>query len=87
METVFVFNGVGRWFPSAIFTTKEAGEKWIEEKGLSGTLTQMPVNISAYDHAIESGLFTPQKNEFTPEFIGAFSSRLWHGHYEEGKAQ
>jgi hypothetical protein len=82
METVFVFQGISATFASAVFTTKELAEKWIEKNGLSGTITEMPVNISAYDHAIEMKLFIPKKpHETSPKFIANFSSRLWHEHY------
>lgn len=82
MGTVFVFNGINRSLPSAVFSTKEKAENWVRTNNLCGTITEMPLDISAYDHAIQNGLFSPKKaHESTPKFIAEFSSRLWHGHY------
>jgi hypothetical protein len=82
METVFIFNATNYHFPAAVFTSKEKAVEWVEAHGLSGTITEMPVDISAYDHAIQNKLFTPKKpKEFEPEFMGRFSSRLWHDHF------
>jgi hypothetical protein len=84
MNTVFIFNGAFAQFPSAVFTTKEKAENWIKTNNLSGTLTEMPLDISTYDHAIQNGMFKPKKpHELAPKFIAGFSSRLWHDHYGE----
>jgi hypothetical protein len=82
MESVFIFNGIGYQFPSGVFTTKEKALAWVAKHGLSGTITEMPIDISAYDHAVENDLFTPKKpHESTPKFMASFSSRLWHDHF------
>lgn len=82
MSTVFVFNAINHQFPSAVFSSKELAVAWIDRHGLSGTVTEMPVDVSAYDHAIQNNLFTPKKpKEFEPDFMARFSSRLWHDHF------
>jgi hypothetical protein len=82
MKTVFSFMGIRASTSSAIFSDKEKAIEWIKSNNLSGTLTEMPLDISTYDHAVKNGLFIPKKDhEKTPWFIGAFSSRLWHDHF------
>ena len=82
METVFVFNGINSGLPAAIFKTKERAIEWVKQAGVSGTLTEMPVDISAYDHAIQNKYFEPKKDkERAPRFIATFTSRLWHEHF------
>lgn len=84
MKTVFIFNGKNSRFPSAVFSTKEKAEGWVNSNGLTGTITEMPLDMSTYDHALKEGLFTPKNiKEKSKEFIAGFSSRLWHGHYGE----
>jgi len=88
MQQVWIFNGQGAAFPSAVFTTREAAEEWIARHNLQGTLTQYPVNISSYDFAIENGWFTP-KHEYqhSPAFIQRFSSASQeHYHFDNDDA-
>ncbi len=86
-KTVWVFNGEQSRLPAGIFTTREAAEAWIRERGLSGTLSEFPVDVGAYDHALREGLFTPKKpHEFTPAFMASFSPRLYHDHWHDGRA-
>lgn len=86
-QTVWVFNGSNSSFPSGIFTTRELAEAWIESHHLNGTLTEYPVDISAYDHAIEKNWFTPKSDGHQqPLFIQRFTSASQdHYHYEHGK--
>ncbi|HEY2518051.1 MAG TPA: hypothetical protein VGI39_44580 [Polyangiaceae bacterium] len=85
MGEVWVFNGANAGFPSAIFSTRESAERWIEARGLTGTLTWYPVDESAYDWAIRNDRFTPKKEAHrTAEFIAKFSSTKDHYHYEGG---
>jgi hypothetical protein len=82
MSTVYVFTGHKSQVASAVFSSKEMAIRWIESNGLSGTLNEMPLDVSAYDHAVKNGLFLPKKDhERSPEFIASFSPRLWHGHF------
>ena len=45
MKSVWVFSGVQSPFPSGVFSSKESGEAWISKNGLTGTLTEYPVDI------------------------------------------
>jgi hypothetical protein len=87
MESVWVFNGIQSTFPSGVFRSKEAAETWINRHGLTGTLTEYPVDIGMYDHAILKGHFRPSKPEHeTAIFIGRFSGGgIDHDHYEDGQ--
>jgi len=84
---IWVFSGAKRHFPGGIFTSREKAEKWISKHRLTGTLTLYPVDVGAYEWAIEKGLFQPRKpHESNPEFIGGFSDAgMEHYHYEDGK--
>lgn len=83
-EWVWIFNGNGMPLPSGVFEDKAKAELWIKRYSLSGTLTQYPVNISAYDWALEHGLFIAKKeHQKTPDFIGRFTAGfIWHDHYD-----
>jgi hypothetical protein len=87
MESVWIFNGVQSQFPSGVFLSKELAEMWINKYGLTGTLTEYPVGIGMYDHAISKGQFRSTKSEHeTALFIGRFSGGgIHHFHYEDGK--
>ena len=80
---VWVFNGKKSHFPSGVFEEKARAEAWINKHKLTGTLTQYPVNISAYDWAVETAMFEPKKDkEQSSEFIGRFTSGSQeHYHY------
>lgn len=87
-QTVWVFNGEHSRLPAGIFTTREAAEAWIRERGPSGTLSEFPVDVSAYDHALREGLFTPKKpHELTAAFMADFSPRLYHDHWRDGETE
>ncbi|MCE5186720.1 MAG: hypothetical protein LLF76_11415 [Planctomycetaceae bacterium] len=83
-EWLWVFNGKCSAFPSAVFEDKLKAELWIKQHGLVGTLTQYPVNISAYDWALEHDSFKPKKeHQTTSDFIGRFTAGfIWHEHYD-----
>ena len=87
MESVWVFNGIQSPFPSGVFSTAELADEWISRNGLTGTLTEYPVDIGMYDYAISMCYFEPRKPEHTtPLFIGKFSSGgIGQIHYEDGK--
>ena len=86
-EYVWVFNGNGARFPSAVFSSREKAEAWIAAHALSGTLTRYPIDQSVYDWAIEQGYFAPTgERHTTAAFIQNFSSaHQEHYHYEDGE--
>lgn len=55
MDSVWIFNGVGGRFPSAVFADKASATRWISENRLTGTLTEYPVGISVFDWAVSKG--------------------------------
>ena len=82
MNTVYVFTGINAGLAAAVFTSKEKAIEWVNQTGVSGTLTEMPLDISAYEHAIQNNLFEPKKEvQREPRFIATFTSRLWHDHF------
>jgi len=85
--SVWVFVGENSRFPSGIFISFEAGEKWIMEHKLTGVLTEYPLNEGVHDWAIAHGLFTPKKPEHSsPSFIGKFTcASMEHFHFELGE--
>ena len=86
LVSVWVFNGVQSTFPSGVFTGRELAEAWIRKHALTGTLTQYPLDVRMYEHAIAAHSFAPKKPEHTTsQFIGKFSGGgLDHWHYENG---
>ena len=82
-EFVYVFDEERASFPSAVFSTKEKAYAWIKELGARGTLTEYPVDVPAYDFAVENGYFKPKKPH---HFENAFKTRFtnatgWHEHF------
>jgi hypothetical protein len=86
LDSVWVFHGAQSAFPSGVFATCERAETWIQSYSLTGMLTQYPLNVGMYDHALAAKSFTPKKPEHTTSrFIGKFSGGgLEHFHYEDG---
>lgn len=86
ITSVWIFNGARSIFPSGVFSNREIAEEWVRRHALTGTLTQYPVDVGMYEHAIASKTFTPRKPDHsTSEFIGKFSGGgLNHFHYEDG---
>ena len=86
MTSVFVFNGSHAVFPCAVFTDRQRAISWIARRRLTGTLTEYPVDVGAYDWAVDNGYFQPRReDQRTPQFIGGFtSSRQWHAHFVDG---
>lgn len=86
IKDVWIFNGVKAKFPSAVFLTKEEAFMWIKKKELTGALTRYPVGISVHEWATQNGHFKVKcEDDFTPEFIGNFSSAAQeHFHFEDG---
>ncbi|WP_293914732.1 hypothetical protein [Deinococcus sp.] len=69
---------------AAVFTTLEAGEAWVRQHSLEGMLTWYPLDLSAYDWAVERGSFRPTTpHHRSAAFLASFSSALQpHHHYE-----
>ena len=80
---IYVFNGERNHFPSAVFSSKENAEKWINEYRLVGTLTAYPLDVSVYDWVIKRDLWKPSReDQKTAKFIANFSSAYTgHDHY------
>ena len=85
---VWVFNGAGANFPSAVFRSKIVAENWIQSHSLVGVLTRYPIDVSAYDWALQHELFTPKReDQRLGEFIGRFTSASQeHYHYDSGNS-
>ena len=81
---VWVFRGRTGHHPGAVFTTEEKGFEWINKHQLEGILTAYPLDISAYDWAIQNGHFTPTKPEHQEAyFIASFTTAAQdHYHFE-----
>ena len=88
-DGVWIFCGAQKHFPGGVFTQRGLAESWISKHRLSGTLTLYPLDVGAYEWAIEKGMFRPRKpHQSEPEFIGGFSDAgMEHYHYEDGKRQ
>ena len=86
---VWVFSGAEKHFPGGVFTGREYADAWIAKHRLTGTLTRYPLDVGAYDWAIDKGIFRPRKpHESEPKFIGGFSDAgMEHYHYEAGARQ
>jgi hypothetical protein len=86
VHTVWVFNGEDCALPAGVFRTRAAAEEWVRRHGLSGTLSEFPLDVGAYDHALSNGLWRPKKPiEVTPEFVANFCPRLEHEHWQDGE--
>jgi hypothetical protein len=86
IASVWLFHEVEARFTGGVFATRERGEAWIAEHGLSGMLTRYPLDTGVYEWAIARGVFTPTKDhERSVEFIGGFTTASQeHYHYEDG---
>ncbi len=88
LSNIWLFHGNGGHSASAVFSSKDEAEDWIESYSLSGVLTKYPINIGVYDWAIREGYFSPKKeHQFKPEFIQKFTGGQEHYHYENGKIE
>ena len=75
VEKIYLFNAEKAAFASAVFTSKQLAESWIQKHHVCGVLTEYPVNTSCYDWAIEHGYFvTKSPIDCSPVFIGKFLS-------------
>lgn len=87
LSFLWVFNGARARFPCAVFSTRKIAEAQIERFGLTGILTEYPINITVFEWAVTEKVFTPsEEQQDSPEFIQRFSSaHLEHYHYEDGE--
>jgi hypothetical protein len=84
LKEVWIFNGANNQFPSAVFTSRDLAEAWIEKHNLRGTLSAYPLDVSVYDWVMGLGYFKPKREDQTkPEFIANFSS-AYQEHYHYG---
>lgn len=87
-DQVFVWVFVGeQGNPGAVFSDIAIAEHWIANWALSGLLTKYPLNVGAYDWAVEHQRFRPKKPEHTAgKFVGSFvGASMEHHHYENGR--
>ena len=84
---IWVFCGEQSFFPSGVFNDLDIAEAWIKKHGLSGTLTEYPINVGVYDWIVAKGYFTPKyPSQKSARFIGKFSSAyLNHFHFQNGE--
>mgnify|MGYP000392113644 CR=1 FL=1 len=89
IDAIWIFNGEKGSFPSGAFSTIEKAEEWIKGHGLSGVLTEYPIDIGVYDWALEKGFFKPKRDDQKEApFIQRFSdARQNHFHYENGEKE
>ena len=84
---VWVFHGDDSRFASAVFESETDAAAWVARYGLSGVLTEYPVNDGCYDIAVREGHFRPTRSHHgTAEHIAAFSAG-WalRVHFEHGR--
>lgn len=79
---VWVFNPAGKAFPSAVFSSRERAEEWINSLAAQGTLTSYQLDESAYQTHTRAGWFAPKRDDQrTPDFEAAFAGGHEHFHY------
>ncbi len=86
-SSVWIFSGANARFPAGVFSALDPAEEWIAANGLTGTLTEYPLDEGAFDWALRTGRVTGRARERggEPEFVGGFSSATQaHHHYELG---
>lgn len=86
--SVWVFLGdEGRW-PSGVFSARGLGGRWIGENGLTGMLTEYPLDVGVYEWAVAKGFFRPGKpGHASAAFIAGFTTaRQDHAHFTDGVA-
>src|ERR1700704_4357436 len=84
--SVWIFSRAKKHFRGGVFTRRDVAESWIKKICLTGTLTLYPVDVGAYEWAIEKGIFKPRKPHQTEaRFIGGFTgAAMDRFHYENG---
>ncbi|AWV89876.1 DUF7710 domain-containing protein [Bradymonas sediminis] len=87
LSGLWVFNGACARFPCGVFSTRKLAETEIERFGLTGVLTEYPLDMTVFEWAVTEELFAPsEEQQNSPEFIQRFTSaHLEHYHYEDGE--
>jgi hypothetical protein len=87
LSSVFIFQGHQNNFPSAVFSTFDHAQVWIEQNQLDGILTEYPLDYPIYNWAIDHEYFKVKKeHDQSAKFIAGFSSAyLNHWHFTQGK--
>lgn len=85
-RSVWIFLGERAHWPSGVFSSREAAERWVAEHRLTGMITEYPVDVGVYDWAVARGSFRPSKpRHSSSEFIGEFTAAVQnHGHFTDG---
>lgn len=75
-------------WPSAVFSARDLAERWVVGNGLTGMLTEYPLDVGVYDWAVAKGFFRPSKPGHTSTtFIAGFTTaRQDHAHFTDGVA-
>lgn len=83
---VWVFNGDGGTFPSAVFSSAPLGAAWIRRWQLTGTLTAYPMDTSVFDWATAHGYSTaPLGTSISAEALQSYTSVAQeHAHFANG---
>ena len=72
---LWIFNAFQTKDPAGVFATRRTAELWIARSKVTGNLTQYPLDLGAYDWALEKGLFEPLGDyQRSSKFISNFSS-------------
>jgi len=84
---IYVLDSGPGCFPAGIFRSRGEAESVIREKGLSGLLTEYPVDVLVYDHNLEGGHIRLTKAwQTTAKYIQQHASPggCDHWHYTDG---
>lgn len=86
-QSVWLFHGDGARYAAGVFATKKDAMTWVAQHRLSGLLTEYPLGVGAYDHAVAQGWFLPTKDHHgSPAHIAHFSpGRTEHVHLRDGQ--
>ncbi|MDB5046780.1 MAG: hypothetical protein JWQ08_2830, partial [Deinococcus sp.] len=79
---VWVFLGDRARQSAAVFSTFELGEAWVKEQGFEAMLTWYPLDMSAYDWAVQTGRFKPKPEPLPKGVLAGFTSAAQpHEHF------
>lgn len=87
--TVWVFVGDTARQPSAVFTTLENAQAWIERRKLSGVVTEYPLDVPVIEWAVAEGFYSPRPGDENDRWkIQTFTSAAQrHYHHVEGRLE
>ncbi|MFB9995179.1 hypothetical protein ACFFLM_24850 [Deinococcus oregonensis] len=79
---VWVFLDAQARQPAAVFSTLELGEVCVRKHGFEGMLTWYPLDVSAYDWAVQTGRFKPRPAPLPRSVLAGFTSAAQpHEHF------